>query len=79
MLIIDDILLFPVSGNLWVVREVYNAARQEMAAETETITAELMNLHRLLEAGNITSAVFDEREKELLDRLDKVEEREGRL
>lgn len=79
MLIIDDILLFPVSGFLWVVREVYNAARQEMAAETETITAELMNLHRLFEAGHITSAVFDEREKELLDRLDEVEEREGRL
>jgi hypothetical protein len=74
MFIVDDILCFPVSGVLWLVHEVYNAARQELEAETNTITAELMDLHMLLEAGEITSAVFDGREKELLDRLDKIEE-----
>jgi hypothetical protein len=63
MLIIDDILGLPISGTLWIVREVYNAARQEMAAETETITAELMDLHMLLEMGKITDAVFDARDK----------------
>ncbi len=74
MLIIDDIVCAPISGILWVVRQVYEAARQELAAEAETITAELMDLHLLLEAGSITNEVFDAREKEFLDRLDEIEE-----
>jgi len=74
MFIVDDVLCFPISGFLWVAREIYNAARQELAVDTETITAELIDLHMLLEAGEITSEVFDAREKELLDRLDKIEE-----
>jgi gamma-glutamylcyclotransferase (GGCT)/AIG2-like uncharacterized protein YtfP len=74
LLIIDDILCAPISGILWIVRQVYEAAQQELAAETETITAELMNLHMLLEAGEIAGEVFDDREKELLDRLDEIEE-----
>ncbi len=74
MLIIDDIVFAPISGVLWIVRQVYEAARQELAAEAETITAELMDLHMLLESGAITSEVFDAREKELLDRLDEIEE-----
>ncbi|MGA2936978.1 MAG: gas vesicle protein GvpG [Syntrophobacteraceae bacterium] len=74
MFIVDDVLCFPFSGILWIVRQVYDAARQELAADTETITAELMDLHMLLEAGEITSEVFDAREKELLDRLDEIEE-----
>src|SRR5208283_6232804 len=56
MLIIDDILSFPLSGALWIVREVHNAAQQEMVSETRTITAELMDLHMLLETGKITEA-----------------------
>ncbi len=73
MLIIDDILSFPLSGALWIVREVHNAAQQEMVSETRTITAELMDLHMLLETGKITEAQFDSREKELLDRLDELD------
>ena len=73
-MIIDDIVCAPISGVLWVVRQVYEAARQELAAESQTITAELMDLHMLLETGAITSELFDAREKELLDRLDKIEE-----
>ncbi len=79
MLIIDDIVLAPISGVLWIVRQVYEAARQELAAEAETITAELMDLHMLLESGAITSELFDAREKKLLDRLDEIEERGVRV
>lgn len=75
MLIIDDILRFPVSGILWIFREVHEAVKEEQAAEGERITAELMELHRMLDAGKITNALFDAREKELLDRLDEMEER----
>ncbi len=74
MLIIDNILWLPISGILSIVREVHNAAQQELDAETETITSELRDLYMLLETGKITSAAFDAREKELLDRLEEIED-----
>lgn len=73
MLIVDDILRLPVCGFLWVAHEICNAARRELAAESEQITGELMNLHMLLEAGEITTEEFDTREKDLLNRLDEIE------
>jgi hypothetical protein len=75
MLIIDDILLFPVRSILWIFREIHNAAQQELATEAEAITAELSELYMMLETGRITEDEFDTREKELLDRLDAIQER----
>lgn len=75
MLIVDDILLFPVRSILWVFREIYNAAQEELANEAEAITAELSELYMMLETGKITEGEFETREKELLDRLDRIEER----
>ena len=75
MLIIDDILLFPIKSILWMFREIHNAAQQELATETEAITAELSELYMMLETGRITEAEFNVREKELLDRLDEIQER----
>ena len=75
MLIIDDILLFPIKSILWMFREIHNAAQQELATETETITVELGELYMMLETGRITENAFDSREKELLDRLDEIQER----
>ena len=75
MLIIDDILLSPVRSILWMFREIHNAAQQELATEAETITVELSELYMMLETGRITEAEFDVQEKELLDRLDEIQER----
>jgi hypothetical protein len=75
MLLVDDILLFPVTSILWVFREVHDAAQQELADESESITVELSRLYMLLETGRIAEEEFDAREKELLDRLDEIEAR----
>jgi len=75
MLIIDDILMFPIKSILWMFREIHNAAQQELATEAETITAELGELYMMLETGRITEDEFDSQEKELLDRLDEIQER----
>jgi len=75
VLIVDDILFFPVSSILWVFNKVHEAARQEMTTQAETITAELSGLYALLETGKISTTEFDVREKELLDRLDDLDER----
>lgn len=73
MLILDDILLSPLSGVLWVFRKLYHAAQQELASESETITIQLSELYMGLETGKITNAEFEAVEKELLDRLDEIE------
>ena len=74
MLIVDDILLFPARSILWIFREVYNAAQQEVASEAELIKTELRELYMMLETGRISEEEFDTREKALLDRLDQLEE-----
>jgi len=79
MLLLDDILLLPVHGVLWVFREIGAAAQQELDAETDNIKARLSELYRMLEAGQISEAEFDAEEKQLLERLEARETRESRL
>jgi hypothetical protein len=75
VLIIDDILLSPVKGLLWIFEEIQDAAEQELHNESDAITAQLQQLYILLESGEITEAEFDRQEGELLDRLDAISER----
>lgn len=79
MLLVDDLLLAPLSGLLWVVEKVHDAAREEMAHEADAITEELRQLYLMLEAKQIAEADFDDRERQLLDRLDAVRERRADL
>jgi len=75
MFLLDDILLFPIKSIFWLFRELHNAAQEELASEAEAITTELSELYMMLETGRITEEEFDAREKELLDRLDEIQER----
>jgi hypothetical protein len=75
MLIIDDVLLFPIKGIFWIFRELHKAGQEELATEAEAITEELSEIYMMLETGRITEDEFDTREKELLDRLDEIQER----
>lgn len=77
MLIIDDILLSPLHGIGWIVREVHQAAKQEVAGQSEALTAELRELYMLLETGKISEPEYEAREKELLDRLQLLRQRKG--
>lgn len=72
MFLIDDILLSPFKGLLWIFREVHNAAEQELSSEEQSITNELSELYRMLETGQISEPEFDSREKQFLDRLEKI-------
>jgi hypothetical protein len=71
MFLVDDLLLSPIKGVLWVFQEIHDAAQQELAKEREAITAVLSELYLKLETGQITEAEFDAQEKVLLDRLDR--------
>jgi len=75
MLLIDDLLLAPGTFLIWILRQVHEAAEQEMDQEAERITAELGELHGRLESGAISEQEFEAREGELLDRLDELNAR----
>lgn len=78
MLLVDDILLAPLSALLWVFKEIRAAGEEELASEPDRIMAALRTLHMQLEAGLIEEADFDVREGELLDRLDAVNDALGK-
>lgn len=74
MLIIDDILLSPFRGLLWIFEEIQQAAEEERLREAEAVTVQLQQLYAMLESGKISEDEFDRRETELLDRLDSLQE-----
>ena len=75
MLLVDDILFFPVTSILWIFREVGKIAHSELAGEAQSITEQLRLLYMRLETGQITETEFDGEEKLLLDRLDAISSR----
>jgi hypothetical protein len=77
MFLVDDILLAPARGLLWIFKEIHHAVEEEQANEAEAITTKLSELYMMLETGQMTEAEFDATEKTLLDRLDAIKEREG--
>ena len=76
MFLVDDILFSPVRGILWIFREIHNTAMEEARNESESITQQLRSLYMQLETGKLSEPEFDEQEKLLLDRLDRVETEE---
>lgn len=74
MLLVDDILFFPVKGLFWVFDEIQKAAEEELKNDAGAITGQLQQLYVMLESGSITEAEFDAREAELLDRLDALQQ-----
>jgi len=74
MFFVDDLLMSPIKRVLWVFKEIHDAAQQELAGESEAITAALSELYMKLDTGQITEEQFDAQEKHLLDRLDRLQE-----
>jgi hypothetical protein len=74
MFLVDDILMAPARGLLWVFKEIHRAAEEAQANEADAITAQLSDLYMMLETGQMTEAEFDAAEKSLLDRLDAIKE-----
>ena len=75
MLLVDDVLFFPVRGILWIFREIRDMAEKELAGEEESITEQLRLLYMQLETNRITEPEFDVAEKRLLDQLDALRSR----
>ncbi|MFF3786160.1 gas vesicle protein GvpG [Streptomyces sp. NPDC001933] len=63
--------LAPVRGVAWVMERVVEAAENEYY-DPAPVERELAALERALVAGEIDEEAFDQREDELLDRLDEI-------
>ncbi len=75
MLLVDDLLTAPFRGLLWIFREIHRAAQEEIVNEAESLTSELSNLYMMLETGKITEEQFAAEEKNLLERLERIQAR----
>ncbi|MER5901099.1 gas vesicle protein GvpG [Streptomyces mirabilis] len=63
--------LAPVRGVVWVVERVREEAENQYY-DPAPVHHELAELERLLVAGDIDEETFDQREDELLDRLEEI-------
>jgi hypothetical protein len=67
---LGSLLLSPITGLTFILREIAHAVDETRGADRRAIMAELQELHRRIEGGDIAEAEFDTREAALLDRLD---------
>jgi hypothetical protein len=75
MVLVDDLLTFPIRSVLWIFREIHRAAQEEQAAEADSLRAELSNLYMRLETGQISESQFAAEETTLLERLERMQKR----
>ena len=73
MFLIDDILLSPVKGLTYLAKQIHKSAEEEFLNE-ENVSAQLSELYMMLETAKITEDEFNEKESELLERLEQIEE-----
>ena len=71
MFLIDDILLAPLKGVIWVAEKVKQIAEQELYDEGR-IKERLMELQLKLELDEISEEEYKKQEEELLERLDVI-------
>jgi hypothetical protein len=72
MFVVDNLLMAPAKGLMFILREVAKAASEAQEDERRTVMAELAALHRALDNGEVTEDAFDAAEAKLLERLDRM-------
>ena len=75
MFLLDDLLLAPVKGIMWLAEQVQNEANSQLfdAAEIKARLAEIQELH---DSGMISETEFLKAEETLMARLNAAQERE---
>lgn len=71
MFLIDDILLAPLKGVIWLGKKVNEVAEKEVSDEGR-IKEKLMELQLRFELDEISEEEYNQQEKELLERLDAI-------
>ena len=71
MFLLDDILLAPLKGLVWLAEKVDDMAEKELSDEGRLMD-KLMELQLRFELDEISEKEYTERENELLERLDSI-------
>ena len=71
MFLLDSILLSPVKGVVWMGQKLGDMAEKELS-DKGCIKEELMRLQLQFELDEISQDEYDQKENELLDRLDAI-------
>lgn len=69
--LLDDILLLPINGVVWVADKLKDAAEAEFLDESR-VQESLLALQMRLEMEEISESEYMEQETELLDRLEEI-------
>ncbi len=72
--LIDDILLAPVKGIIWIAEKIRDIAQKELEDTPEKLQRELLDLQMVLEAEQISEAEYQKKEKNILERLKALQE-----
>jgi len=75
MFLIDDILLAPIKGIIWIAEKVQDMALEELEDTPEKLQRELLDLQMALEAEQITETEYKKREEDILKRLEASKEK----
>jgi len=67
--LIDDILLAPLKGIVWIAEKVRDMALEELEDTPEKLQRELLDLQMRLEIEEITEQEHKKKEDEILKRL----------
>jgi len=76
MFLLDDILLAPLNGVIWIGKKVNDIIEKEMSDEG-LVKEELMRAQLRFEMDEINEKEYNALEKELLERLDAIRESKG--
>ena len=68
--LIDDILLAPIKGIVWLGEKVRDMALEELEDTPEKLQRELLDLQMTFETEEITEAEYQKKEKDILERLE---------
>ncbi|MDP3297894.1 MAG: gas vesicle protein GvpG [Thermodesulfovibrionia bacterium] len=71
MFIVDDILLAPLKGVIWIGEKINEMSEKEFSDEGR-IKEKLMELQLRFELDEISEEKYNKQEKELLERLDAI-------
>lgn len=71
MFILDDILLAPIKGIIWLAEMIKEQAEKEFLDESK-VQEELLNLQLQLDEGKITEEEYKKQEQKLLERLEEI-------
>ena len=75
MFLIDDILLAPVKGVVYIAKKIQEFAEEELEDTGDKLKRELLDIQMLFETDQISEEEYQKKEKDILQRLEALKEK----